>query len=167
MKSKASQERKKQKEKIKYMNESYLFAYDRKNNKTSKNYSILYNSMLIHESWHKLKKSDIQIYITCRTFAETSYNKQILREHQENLLKNDIECDYLSKPCFFVFPLAVYKNIYKLNKTSVINSLKRLIKYGFIELVEDNSKNKALECNIYKFSDMWCMNPYNENENQK
>lgn len=108
----------------------------------------IYMSMLLHDNWKALTKNQQVLYLYCKAqlYAEKRKPKPVLAQLDDS-----------QQTRLFTMNRAKYVQLYGLysdgNRNAFKNDMQALIKFGFIELIEDNSKLRKK--NVYMFSDNW------------
>lgn len=108
----------------------------------------IYMSMLMHDNWKALTKNQQILYLYCKAqmYAEKRKPKPAVRQLNETEQK-----------LLFTMNRTKYIHLYGLysegNRQSFKKDMQALIKFGFVELVEDNSHRQMK--NIYMLSDNW------------
>lgn len=108
----------------------------------------IYMSMLLHDNWKALTKNQQVLYLYCKAqlYAEKRKPTPVLAQLDDS-----------QQTRLFTMNRAKYVQLYGLysdgNRNAFKNDMQALIKFGFIELIEDNSRLRKK--NIYMFSDNW------------
>ena len=108
----------------------------------------IYMSMLMHDNWKALTKNQQILYVYCKAqmYAEKRKPKPAVRQLNETEQK-----------LLFTMNRTKYVHLYGLysdgNRQSFVKDMQALIDYGFIDLIESNSRN--FKKNIYMLSDNW------------
>ena len=109
-------------------------------------FAPVYNSLLMHPNFMRLKPAVRYMYICCRVQSHTKDGRACLFKHSQ-----DTYTQYNAEQ-FFVFP-AKHMLKYGVDRSNGRKWIAELIQAGFIEEIEQNKHRYKV--NVYRFSDAW------------
>lgn len=113
---------------------------------SDKYFGQLYFGMLTSAPYMNLSIGEKQMYTLCRVQVHNPAARKILYLHGKTY-----EREYDPERCF-CFPAAHLK-MYGLTQARGSKQLQKLVETGFLDLIEDGSKQRLI--NVYRFSDRW------------